>query len=98
MKSLASRKQLLIAESELNRAQLVQEWRMIAQEVRSLAEEASTIGGMATAAATLVTGIASCRLKSSAPAAKKQRWAQTIVKVAGFVSTISAAFRTRRES
>ena len=40
MKQLDSRKQLLIAESELNRAQLVQEWQTMTDEVHSLTRRA----------------------------------------------------------
>ena len=43
MNPLESRKQLLIAESELNRAQLVQEWQTMTDEVHSLVNQARTI-------------------------------------------------------
>ena len=56
MNPLESRKQLLIAESELNRAQLVQEWQVMTGEVRSLTSQARTIGSIASAVATLVAG------------------------------------------
>ncbi len=95
MKSLESRKQLLIAESELNRAQLVQEWHTMADEARALAYQARTIRSFASAAATLVAGLASCRRKDSTSAAKPS-WGQTVVKVAGLVSTFWLAFRARR--
>ena len=52
MNPLESRKQLLIAESELNRAQLVQEWQMMAGEVHSLTSQARTISSIASAVAT----------------------------------------------
>src|ERR1017187_10892995 len=93
MNPLASRKQLLMAESELNRAQLVQEWQTMADEVHSLANQARTISSFASAAASLVAGIASFRRKKSAPAAEKPSWLQTILKGAGLVSTIWSAFR-----
>ena len=63
MNPLESRKQLLIAESELNRAQLVQEWQTMADEVHSLANQARTISSLASAAASLVAGLASFRRK-----------------------------------
>ena len=98
MKPLESRKQLLIAESELNRAQLVQEWHMLAAEARSLVHQARTISSFASAAATLVAGLASCRRKDSPPAAVKPYWGQTIVKVAGLFSTFWSEFRARRKT
>ncbi len=98
MKPLESRKQLLIAESELNRAQLVQEWHTMADEARALAYQARTIGRFASAAATLVAGLASCRRKDPTSAAAKPSWGQTIVKVAGLFSTFWSEFRARRKT
>ena len=93
MNPLESRKQLLVAESELNRAQLVQEWQTMADEVHSLTTQARTIRSIASAAAALVAGLASCRRKASAPAAEKPSWLKTILKGAGLVSTFWRAFR-----
>jgi hypothetical protein len=96
MNSLESRKQLLIAESELNRAQLVQELKTIKGEVHSLANQARTIASFASAAATLIGGLASFRAKKeSAPAVEKSSWLQNIVKGAGLVSTIWSAFHSQ---
>jgi hypothetical protein len=94
MKPLESRKQLLVAESELNRAQLVQEWQTMADEVHSLTAQARTIRSIASAAASLVAGLASCRRKASAPGAEKPSWLQTVLKGAGLVSTFWQAFRS----
>jgi len=93
MNPLASRKKLLIAESELNRAQLVQELEIMADQVHSLADQARRIGSFASAAATLVAGFASFRRKKSAPADEKPSWLKTVIKGAGLVSTIWSAFR-----
>jgi negative regulator of sigma E activity len=97
MNPLKSRKQLLIAESELNRAQLVQELETIKDKVHSLANQARTITSLAAAAATLIAGIASFHhKKESAPVAEKPSWLQSIVKGAGLVSTIWTTFRSQR--
>ena len=93
MKPLESRKQLLIAESELNRAQLVQEWRTVRGEVHALAEQARTVRSMASAVATLVAGLSNCRRKAASPAAEKPAWWQTILKGAGVVGTFWQTFR-----
>jgi len=96
MNSLTSRKKLLIAESELNRAQLVEELQTIRDKFQSFANEARTIGSLASAAATLIAGIASFRhKKESAPVAEKPSWMQTILKGAGVVSTIWTVFRSQ---
>jgi hypothetical protein len=93
MKPLESRKQLLIAESELNRAQLVQDWQTMAGEARSLAHQARTISSLASAAASLVGSLLSLRRRISAPAAEKPPWWQTILKGAGLVATLWQSFR-----
>lgn len=95
MKPLESRKQLLIAESELNRAQLVQEWRTVRGEVHALAEQAKTIRSIASAVATLVAGLSNCRNKSASPAAEKPSWLQTILKGAGVIGNFWAQFRAQ---
>jgi hypothetical protein len=92
---LELRKQLLIAESELNRAQLVQEWQAVADGVRSAADRARTLGSVASAAATLVASLASFQRKKSAPAAGKPSWLQTLLKGAGLISTVWQAFRSQ---
>ena len=96
MKPLESRKQLLVAESERNRAQLVQEWQTMADEVHSLTRQARTITSIASAVASLVAGLASCRRKASTPAAEKPSWWQTLLKGAGVVSTFWSEFRSQR--
>ena len=95
MNLLTSRKQLLIAESELNRAQLVQEWQVMADEVHALANRAKTIGFIASAAASVVAGLSLFRHKKCAPTAEKPSWWQTIVKGAGLVGSVWSEFRTR---
>ncbi len=97
MNPLASRKKLLIAESELNRVQLIQELRTISDEVHSLTSQARTIGSLASSAVSLVTGLASFRRKKeSAPAAEKPSWLQTVLKGAQLAGSLWSAFRPQR--
>ncbi len=93
MNPLASRKQLLVAESELNRAQLVHEWRIVKGEVHALAEQARTVRSIASAVATLVAGLSNCRRQAASPAAEKPSWLQTLLKGAGVVGTFWQTFR-----
>jgi len=65
MNPLASRKKLLVAESELNRAQLVQAWHTMTDEGRALANQARTIRSLVSAAASLMTGLASLGRKKN---------------------------------
>ncbi|MGO8765068.1 MAG: hypothetical protein ACLQSR_08050 [Limisphaerales bacterium] len=95
MNKLASRKKLLIAESELNRAQLARDYQTMVDEVHALADQAKTVRSFASAAATLVAGIASCRGQKSARNGEKPSWFQTILKSAGMVSTFWDTFRSR---
>ena len=95
MNALASRKKLLVAESELNRAQLVQEWQAIADIAHALKDRAKTIGTLASAAI-LVTGLTGFGHRKTAPAAEKSSWLQTVLKGAGLVFTLWQAFRSQR--
>ena len=54
MNSLESRKQLLIAESELNRAQLVGDLAALTDGVRTLADRAKSFGSIVSSTAVLV--------------------------------------------
>ena len=91
---LASRKQLLIAESELNRAQLVQDGQAVADGIHAVADRARTLCSVAAIAASLVAGFASFRRQKSAAAAEKPSWPQTLLKCAGLLSTVWQAFRS----
>jgi hypothetical protein len=92
MNSIESRKQLLIVESELNRARLAADWRTITDEVHALADEAATIRSMASAVASLLAGVASLRRDRSAPAAEKPSWWRTIINGAGLASSFWSEF------
>jgi hypothetical protein len=92
---LESRKQLLIAESELNRAQLVQEWVVMTAGARTLTDRAKSFGSIASSAALLVAGLASFRRGKSGDTGVKPSWLQTILKGAGLISTLWLAFRAK---
>ena len=93
---LESRKQLLIAESDLNRAQLVGDLAALTTGVRTLTTRAKSFGSIASAAAVLVAGLAACRRGKSVDADAKPSWLQTILKSAGLISTLWLAFRSQR--
>jgi hypothetical protein len=59
MNRLESRKQLLLSESELNRALLVQQCQSVAIAYQVLADQASNYGSLASAAVTWVRGLQS---------------------------------------
>jgi hypothetical protein len=95
MNPLKSRKQLLIVESELNRAQLVRDLQTVAGEIHALTCRAGTISSFVSTAVSLVAGFASFRRKMSAPAIEKPSWLQTILKGAGLVSNLWSEFRSQ---
>ena len=93
---LESRKRLLIAESELNRAQLLQDWESMAAGVRGFAERARSFSSLASSAASLVTGLWTFRrARSSMPAAEKPSWIDTVLKGVRLAASIGLAFRAR---
>jgi hypothetical protein len=93
---LKSRKRLLIAESELNRAQLSEEWRTMAHGVGSLAHRAKTIGAWTSAAAFLVVGVSGLRRGPRAVGVKSGRFPRLLNGVR-LASAIWLAFRARGE-
>ena len=98
MNPLESRKQLLIAESELNRAELSQEWRQMTHGVFGLAHRAMTIGAWASSAALLVAGVGALRRGPPTPSTAKSSWFQKILNIARVASTIWCAFHARGEN
>jgi FtsH-binding integral membrane protein len=92
MKELESTKKLLIAESELNRAQLLNEWHAMAHEAHTLVHEAKAFGSLASAVAALVAVLSSFRSKASPAAQRPSRW-RTILNGAGLITSLWSAFR-----
>lgn len=92
---LESRKRLLVAESEINRVKMQDEWRAMTDGVRSLADRAKSFGSIASSVAVLVAGLAAFRRGKAVDANAKPTWLQTILKGAGLISTVWMAFRAR---
>ena len=92
MSPLELRKRLLIAESELNRARLHQEWRSLAAVVSGVADRASSWGALASSIVTIVAGLAALTRRSPAPVATKSTWWQKIASGARLVGSLGSAF------
>ncbi len=88
---LALRKQFLIAESELNRAQLLGSISMLTADAQALMARAKSFGSMAAVTAMLAVFLRGQPLATSA----KSSWLQTLLKGAGLVSNLWLAFRAR---
>jgi hypothetical protein len=97
MNPLDSRKRLLIVESELNRAQLVQDWQNITDDVHALAGQARSLCSLTSAATNLVSGWLSFRRKTSAPDAEKTSWLQNILKGAQLAGSLWSEFRAPKK-
>lgn len=90
---LESRKRLLIAESELNRAQLVGDMVALAADVRKLTARAKSFGSIASSAVALIAGLASFRRARSARADERPSWWETLLKGAQLAGSLWSKFR-----
>jgi hypothetical protein len=95
--ALQSRKQLLLAESDLNRARIMADVAALKSDVRALSDRAKSFGSIASSAAVLVSGLSAFRRSKPVDAAPvvKPSWLRTIFKGAGFVSNIWLTSRTK---
>ncbi|HEX4120270.1 MAG TPA: hypothetical protein VH619_06630 [Verrucomicrobiae bacterium] len=93
-----SRKRLLIAESELNRAQLGHEWRAMADNVHTLTGRARTTGSLVLGAASLITGLAAFRRIKTAPAERKVPWWRALLKGAQLATSLWLDHNSRPKS
>jgi len=94
--ALELRKELLIAESELNRAQMVGDMAALRAGIGKLTDRAKSFGLIASSAAVVVAGVTAFRRGKSASTDAKPSWMQTILKGAGLVSTLWLEFRARQ--
>jgi hypothetical protein len=92
---LESRKRLLLAESELNRAQLVEDLGALRSEVDELVDRVKSFNSIVSSAATLVSGLAAFRREKSTDGDGKSHWLRKLIKGAGLISRIWLAFRPK---
>jgi len=92
---LESRKQLLIAESELNREQLIEEWQAMGLGVRALGARVKSVSSLASAAALLAAGVSVFRRGRALPNGAKSSWLQTALKGAQVAGSIWLAIHGR---
>lgn len=93
MNALESRKRLLIAESELNRAKLVIDLAALTAEAKTLATRAVGFGSLASSLVGLLSGLLTSR--KTATRAAEPSWFQNLIKGAGVVASLWKAFRPR---
>lgn len=81
------RKQLLLAESELNRAHLSREGQALADAVRGLTAQASTVA-WASAAAWLALRLAAARPSRASAQRENPSWFQKVLQAAQWANSI----------
>ena len=94
---LESRKQLLVTDSELNRAGLSEEWQAMTHGVHDFAHRARSAAAWASSAALLVAGVSALRRDSTRSVTGKFSGIQIVLKGARLASTLWLAFRARGE-
>ncbi len=96
MSPLESRKQLLIAESELNRVHMMDDLVRLTTNARVLFERACSLGSIASPAAAIVAGLAAFQRPKTEEGGRSSTWLPGIIKGVGLVSTLWLAIRSRR--
>jgi hypothetical protein len=92
---LESRKSLLVAESELNRAQFIEDWQTMGDGVHSLAARVKSVSSLAAAAALLGATLLALRRGRASTHRGKSSWLQMAIKGAKVVGSIFLALRPR---
>jgi hypothetical protein len=88
---------MLVAESELNRAGLSEEWQAMAHGVHDFAHRTKNLAAWASSAALLVAGVPALRRGLSRSGTAKPSWFQKILKGARVASMLWFAFCARGE-
>lgn len=88
MNSRQAHKQLLLAESELNRIQLRVEWETMTDRVRLVSNQARTIGSLGSAAASFLFSASFFARTKGARECAKPLWWQTLLKGAQIAGSI----------
>jgi hypothetical protein len=92
---LESRKRLLVAESELNRAQMVADLSALKSDARALVDHVTSFGSIASTVARLVSGLAAFKREEPENGDGKSHWFRKIIRGAGLVSSVWRAFRPK---
>lgn len=92
---LVSRKQLLLAESELNRAQLLGDVTELKTDVQGLINRVRSFRSLAGVATLLVAGVTVLRHGKHAAAPPRSSWLQALVHGGGLISMLWSSFRSK---
>ena len=92
MNPLTLSKQLLIAESELNRIHLIEDAAMIKVEVLTLANRTRSFTTIASSAITMLSGLLAMQRDRSATPSKTSWWT-TLLTSSGMIASLWQAFQ-----
>jgi hypothetical protein len=95
MTALELRKQLLIAESNLNRPELFGDMATLTARFSALTDRAKSIASITSSAVVLVTGLAAFRRGKHVAAKGKPSWPEAIIKGVSLFSTLWLAFHSQ---
>lgn len=95
MSPLALRKQLLVAESELNRAALRADLAELVAGVDARIDRSVSWFAVAASALSLIGGLMAHRSSSPAAPSSRRSWIQTLTTGAGLVASVWQTFRSR---
>ena len=85
----------MLAESELNRAQMVEDLGALKSDVNALVDRVTSLGSITSSVAALVSGVAAFRGGKSENGDGKSHWLRRVIKGASLVSTIWRVFRPK---
>ena len=88
-------KQLLVAESDVNRLELLQEWQTVTESARHFAGRAKSITALASAAAILAGFFTALRRPKAKPGEVSSSRFQTLWKGVRFALSVWSAIRAR---
>ena len=94
MRQLESRKQLLVAESELNRAHLISDLAALKAGVQAVTNRSKSYRSIVTSTAMLLMGVAALRRGPASHPDRAPSWRQTLFKGLGLISSFWLALRT----
>ncbi|MDB6030814.1 MAG: hypothetical protein JWM16_1152 [Verrucomicrobiales bacterium] len=93
---LAIRKGLLIAESEINRANAMEEWVTMKSGVHALAGRVKTVSALASAAGILMAGVAAFKRSRSVASGPGHSWFRTALNGVRMAGSLWFALRAQK--
>lgn len=92
---LAARKDLLLAESELNRLRWQQEWGSFQTGVQDLGRRAVSVASLVSTAALAVAGVAALRRTGAKPPPTKRSWLSILGRMVRVGASLWLSYQSR---